>query len=114
MKWRAFVVVLSALLVTGALAKHKKETIIEAQSLPITKTLVWDANPASDAVINYTVTLDGATVGNPVGTSQPVTFTTLGAHVLGVTATNLFGTSPMSTLTVNVIIPGSPKNPKIQ
>ena len=87
---------------------------IYAQTLPITKTLVWDANAPTDAVTNYTVRLDGAVAGSPTAPSQAVTFTTVGAHVLTVTATNLWGTSTPATLTVNVAPPASSANLRIQ
>jgi len=92
----------------------KKTVKIRAQTLPVTRTAVWDANPVSENVTNYTVTLDGVVVGNPTSTSQSVVFTTAGAHVLTLTATNLWGTSPITTLNINVIVPTSPKNIKIQ
>jgi len=88
--------------------------VLHAQTLPITKTLVWDPNPAADNVTNYTVTLDAATVGNPVTTSQSVTFNTLGNHTLTLTATNIFGTSAAQTLIVKVQSPGSPTGAKLQ
>ena len=87
---------------------------IRAQALPITRTATWDANPANENVTNYTVTLDGAAVGNPTGNTQQVVFTTVGMHELKVTATNLWGTSTAATLNINVIVPTSPKNTKIQ
>ena len=87
---------------------------VYAQTLPATKTLAWDVNPIVDAVLNYTVTLDGIVVGNPVMTTQLVTFTTAGAHVLTVTATNIWGVGPAATLNVTVIVPGRPNNVHIQ
>lgn len=83
---------------------------IYAQSLPVTKTLAWDANPPGDAVLTYTVQLDSVTIGTPTGTTQLVTFTTGGAHVLRVSATNMWGTSGWATLNANVVGPGSPGN----
>ena len=49
--------------------------VIHAQSLPITKTLVWDANPVGDAVTGYTVRLDGIVIGSPTLPSQAFTVT---------------------------------------
>jgi hypothetical protein len=87
---------------------------LEAQTLPITKTLAWDADPVTDAVTNYTVALDGATVGQPSGTTQAVTFATQGLHTITVTATNVWGVSSPSTLTVNVKLPTTPANAHLQ
>lgn len=106
----AGVLVLAALVGVG----RQRTVVIRAQSLPVTRTASWDANPAPEAVTNYTVTLDGVVVGNPTGTTQAVTFTTAGPHTLTVTATNLWDTSSPATLNVVVVTPGSPKNPKVQ
>ena len=46
---------------------HLGVVTIHAQSVPITKTLTWDANPAADGVLNYVVRLDTVVVGSPVG-----------------------------------------------
>ena len=87
---------------------------IYAQTLPVTRTAVWTPNAASDAVTNYTVRLDGTTVGSPTAATQSVTFTTLGAHTVTVTATNIWGTSGPLTLTVNVVAPSTPTGLVIQ
>lgn len=87
---------------------------VYAQTLPVAKTLAWDANAAADAVTHYTVTLDGVVVGSPTAPSQAVTFATVGSHVLTVTATNVWGTSTPATLTVNVVLPAAPLNLRIQ
>jgi hypothetical protein len=86
--------------------------IIEAQSLPITKTLAWD--DADTSITNYTVTLDGTVIGSPTVKTQSVTFTTAGAHTLTITATNLWGTSAPTPLAVNVQLPTAASNPRIQ
>ena len=90
---------------------------VEAQTLPITKTFAWDA-PAVDATHgaadSYIAKLDGVQVGTPTTTSQSVTFTTLGSHVLSTTSVNLWGMSSPALLTVNVVPPGSPTNTRIQ
>lgn len=88
--------------------------VVEAQTLPIAKTLSWNANPAGDNVTNYTVTEDGTVIGNPTVPSQSVTFTSLGTHTLTVTATNSFGTSAPATLTVVVQLPTTPAGLKLQ
>lgn len=87
---------------------------LEAQTLPITKTLAWDANPASDAVTNYVVRLDGVIIGSPVTTTQLFTITTLGSHTLAVRAVNLWGESVDTTLTVNVVLPAKPTGLRLQ
>lgn len=87
---------------------------LDAQTLPITKTVAWDADPASDAVLNYTVALDGTVVEQPTGTTQAVTFTTQGLHTITVTATNVWGTSGTGTATVNVKLPTTPANLHLQ
>ena len=88
---------------------------VYAQSLPVTKTAAWNANPVSDAVINYTLRLDGIVVNNNItSTTQQFTITTAGAHVLTLTATNQWGTSPATTLNFNVVIPAAPAGLSIQ
>jgi len=87
---------------------------LEAQSLPISRTVLWDANAPADAVTNYVVRLDNVVVGSPVGTSQPITITTLGTHVVSVVAVNLWATSAPTTLTINVVAPSQPVNLRLQ
>ena len=87
---------------------------VYAQTLPITKTVAWDANPVSDAVTGYVVRLDGVVVGSPTGLTQAVTFTTAGAHTLAVRAVNLWGESVDTTLAVNVVVPVKPTNVRLQ
>lgn len=87
---------------------------IHAQSLPVTKTVAWDANPASDAIVNYTVTLDAGPPVNTANVTQAVIFATAGTHVIHLTATNLWGTSPETTLTVNVVMPARPTSIRLQ
>ena len=87
---------------------------LEAQAIPISKTVAWDANAPADAVTNYVVRLDAAIVGSPVGTTQLVTFTSLGTHTITVVAQNLWGTSAPATLVVNVISPNTPANIRLQ
>ena len=87
---------------------------LHAQTLPATKTLAWDANAASDGVTNYVVALDATTVGSPTGTTQPITFTTAGSHTLTLRAQNVWGLSPPATLVVNVVVPGTPANLRLQ
>ena len=79
----------------------------EAQSLPVTRTVEWDASPAADQTIDYTVTFDGVVVGTTSSTSLPVTFSSLGAHTLTVTARNVWGAGPAGVLNVVVSAPGA-------
>lgn len=111
---KKFILLTIVLAIACSVAIRNGMVTIRAQSLPVTRTLAWDANAASDNVINYTVTLDSVGIGNPTGTTQSVVFTTIGVHTLTVTATNSFGTSLPATLSVNVIIPGRPANPRLQ
>ena len=90
------------------------EVTIIAQQLPIARTVLWDANAPADAVTNYVVRLDTVVVGSPVGTSQPITITALGTHVVSVVAVNLWGTSAATTLTINVVAPAQPVNLRLQ
>jgi hypothetical protein len=87
---------------------------IEAQSLPIARTVAWDANAPGDAVINYVVRLDGVVIGSPTGTTQAISITTLGVHVVAVRAVNAWGESVDATLTVNVVAPAKPANLRLQ
>jgi hypothetical protein len=87
---------------------------VYAQSLPITRTVAWDANPASDGVTNYVVRLDNVVIGSPTTTSLPFTITTAGTHTLAVRAVNLWAESPDSTLVINVIVPAKPTGLRLQ
>lgn len=78
---------------------------IEAQTLPITKTLAWSASTNADS---YIVTQDGNPAGTPTTTSQSITLTTAGPHTFTVAAKNVWGTSSATPLTVNVVLPSQP------
>lgn len=78
---------------------------IYAQTLPITKTLTWDASANTDS---YIVTQDTAQIGTPTVTTQSVTITAVGSHTFTVAAKNLWGTSTATALTVNVVLPTVP------
>lgn len=78
---------------------------IYAQTLPITKTLVWDVTPNADS---YIVTQDAAQIGTPTATSQSITITSVGGHTFTVAAKNIWGTSTPTSLTVNVALPTAP------
>ena len=105
---------LLAVLVWSCLPTEVLLVTLQAQTLPATKTLAWDANAAGDAVTNYTVTQDGTLVGSPTGTTQAVTFTTAGTHTLVVRAVNLWGASGPATLLVNVVVPATPATLRLQ
>lgn len=84
---------------------------LEAQTLPINKTLGWNAQANTDSFI---VKLDGTQIGTPTGITQAVTITTLGSHTFSVAAVNIWGQSSPTTLTVNVISPNAPAGLNIQ
>ena len=52
---RLLLVAACALLLTSC---ARSPFTVYAQSLPITKTIAWDANPVSDAVSTYSLWLD--------------------------------------------------------
>jgi len=90
--------------------------VILAQTLPITKTVIWDANDASEGVLFYSLGLDDEprmTINAPAHQGS-VTFRTPGVHVIKVNATNFWATSADTTLTVTVIAPSSPTGVTIQ
>jgi hypothetical protein len=88
---------------------------LEAQTLPITRTMAWDQpNAATEGVTHYVVRLDGTVIGSPTSTTQPITITALGSHTLTVVAVNFWGESPPGTLTVNVVAPSAPSGLRIQ
>jgi hypothetical protein len=88
--------------------------IIYAQTLPLTRTLSWTDDPLSDPATSHSVTLDGTVVGTPSGMQQSFIVTTLGTHVLTVTETNAWGTSPAATLTITVRQPVAPGALRVQ
>lgn len=90
------------------------ELIIYAQSLPLTKTFAWTDDPTADPATSHTVTLDGAVIPSTTAQSTPFTVTTLGAHVLTVSETNVWGTSPAATLNINVKVPAAPTAGRVQ
>jgi hypothetical protein len=111
MKRSLAVLVLLGLVASCAVfAPRPMVVTVLAQSVPVTKALAWDPNPASEGVTNYAVTLDGTIVGSPVAPTQAVTFATVGSHTLTVRAVNAFSQSAASTLVVNVIVPSAPVN----
>lgn len=108
--------ILVALSLAALSACGPRSFVLYAQSLPITKTIAWDANPVSDAVSTYSLWLDTgivSTIAAPLLTGT-VVFTTPGVHVIHLTATNTWGTSPEATLTVNVVVPGKPTGLRVQ
>lgn len=124
MSKRSFAIGLLLVLVGACLSKTiptpvplPGEIVLNAQTLPLTKTLVWDpsvvdaTHPPPD---NYVVTLDGVTIGSPVGTSILVTFTTPGAHAITVAAVDMWGSSAAVPLAVKVNVPNDPKNARFQ
>lgn len=92
--------------------------ILEAQTLPITKTVAWDASLVDAnhaAPDNYVVKLDNTQVGTPTVLTQAVTFTTAGSHDVSVQAqSNLWGLSSAAVLHVIVNVPNPPSNLRLQ
>lgn len=65
---------------------------IYAQTLPRTVTVSWDANPPTENVTSYDVTLDGGTpipVTASSAPSSPVVVNAYGHHVINVVAKNV-------------------------
>lgn len=60
-----------------------------AQSLPVTLTVTWNANPVSDNVTGYEVSIDAAAPIGVIGTTTPITVTSFGHHVISVVAVNV-------------------------
>lgn len=98
---------------------------IEAQTLPITKTLFWNQGDLITAFINdFTVQQDTTSQVHvdpttcqqvsPFLCSTSVTIATLGQHTFTVIAYNAFAQSVPATLTINVVQPGKSSNLKIQ
>lgn len=90
---------------------------VYAQTLPIHRTLIWDApmvDATHGAATSYLVTQDAVQIGVPTVASQVVTFTTLGTHTLTVAGVNPFGTGPTASLTVNVVVPGAAQHLRLQ
>lgn len=90
---------------------------IEAQSLPVSKLLLWDAGPVDSmhsVADSYEVFLDGASIGSPSATSQPFTITTLGSHTLSVVVKGTWGSSAPSVLNFIVSVPSQATNLKIK
>lgn len=94
--------------------------VLEAQSLPISKIIVWDPNPAADEVTSYAVVIDGAPpVIVQAGScttecTSPWLITATGAHTIQLTATNDWGTGVPASLTVTVRVPGKSNNLRIR
>jgi hypothetical protein len=106
-----------ALVVSGAVVGERwwpRVTIIRAQTLPVNVRLSWDANPPADNVTSYLAQLDA----EPVVTVTPPALETIlvvkaaGSHTFRVSAVNMWGTSAPASLTVVVVPPGTPTNPR--
>ena len=89
--------------------------------LPVTKHLQWDANPATDNVTKYIMTVNGVATDVPTTLdttcnciSAPITINQVGPLTLSVVAVNDFGSSTPSNLVVNVTIPGKSTNLRIK
>ncbi len=108
------IIVLSVLTACALMTRSLSLVVtVFAQALPATKTLAWDPNAAGDGVINYVITLDGAVIGSPTGTTQAVTFSSAGPHTLSVAAVNIWGQGPAAPLAVTVVVPSAPAHARI-
>lgn len=83
--------------------------VLEAQSLPITKTLAWVAPATGVVPDNYVVMQDGVQIGTPTGLTQSITITTPGSHTWTIQSNStLWGLGGTATLTELVEVPGAP------
>ena len=88
---------------------------------PAVVTLLWTPNPPEEQVQTYTVTFDGVVVqglsASAVCTATdcrtPLTIPTSGAHVVGLTATNAWGTSEPAFYSFSASVPGKSTNIRI-
>ena len=98
--------------------KHKPVIqVLLAQSFPFALHVEFNPNPTSDNVTSYSSSLDGGTVSQippTVVTScncikTPVyNINDSNLHTISVTATNLFGTSPATSVQFMVKVPSQP------
>ena len=70
--------------------------VLFAQTLPVMLNFAWTANDPSQNVTSYSLFQDGVLCGSPVTPAGSCTVTVAGLHVFTVSATNSFGTSPLS------------------
>jgi hypothetical protein len=94
-------------------------TVLIAQQPTVTVRVQWDANPSSDLVTGYTLTIDTlAPITVPVSNcvltvcTQSATVP-YGSHTFTVTATNDWGTSLPTTVTKTIAPPFPPTNLRI-
>lgn len=80
---------------------------------PLSATVSWDALPATDGVLNYNVTLNGALVGSPTTTSLVISVPAAGTYLVGVSAVNQWGENTPTTVSVKINTPGQIVNIKI-
>ena len=103
--------ILIVLLVFGAFAS--------AQTPTVAVRVQWDAPAAADGVTGHTLTIDGGTpIAVPLSacsttTCEQATTVSPGSHTFSVTATNQWGTSVATVVTVPVGPPAAPKNLRI-
>lgn len=112
---RRLAIALALILVACAsVSKPPLVLTLSAQTLPVTRTLVWTGNAAD----TWTVTLDGTVIGSPSVMSQVFTVSTPGTvatpHVLTVTSNNVWGTAVSQPLSFVVVLPTVASNLKIQ
>ena len=79
-------------------------------AFPKSVSISWDANPASDNVVSYTVSVNGAPIGATASTSMPFTVPAPGTYTAAVHATNTFGDGPDGTAALVAALPGTTLN----
>jgi len=95
-------------------------TVVEAQTLPSTKTLEWTPNDPAEQVQSYVATYDGValpqilTESCTTTCSVPFTITSQGPHTLTVKAVNQWGEGPIASLDINVQLPKGVTGVKIK
>jgi len=94
-------------------------SVIYAQTFPINRRVCWDPNPAAEHVTGYHVKINGTNNDVSFGSDMqeicfPFVISATGVLNIEVTATNDFGTSDPTLLTVTVSIPGKAKNVRIR
>ncbi len=95
--------------------------VLYAQAFPTTVLVSWDANPASDNVSSYTLSIDtipGSAVDPTTkciaGTcSASLVVPSTGPHTLHLTASNMWGISPSYDYAFTASAPGKSINIKI-
>jgi len=95
-------------------------TVVLQAQFPANITFLWDPNVATENVTKYTIVYNGFTFTVlPVSCtmtecSQVLVVPAQGTYTISITATNIWGTSPISTLTFSASSPGRSGNLRIR